>query len=88
MANFLWFRETFWAGVPQEAARALAALRPPKRLFGFASDVTPRQSDVMQVTVIPPRQFKSLAPALRPDMQRLTELEKKPGLMMIYHRLV
>jgi len=73
---------------PQEAAPALAALRPPKRLFGFASDIAPRQTDVMQVTLIPPRQFKPLAPALSPDMQRFTELGKKPGFMMIYHRLV
>jgi hypothetical protein len=63
---------------PQEAAPALAALRPPKRLFGLASDIAPRQSDVMQVAVIPPRQFKPLAPALGPDMERLTELGEKP----------
>jgi hypothetical protein len=68
MAGFLWFQKTFWAGVPQEAAPALAALRSPKRLFGFASDIAPRQSDVVQVSVIPPRQFKPLPPALSPDM--------------------
>jgi hypothetical protein len=42
----------------------------------------------MQVTFIPLRQFKPLAPALSPDMQRLTEPGDKPRFMMIYHRLL
>jgi hypothetical protein len=65
----------------------MAALRPPKRLFGFASDIAPRQSDIVQIAVTPPRQFKPLAPALAPDMERLTELGEKSQPMMICHRL-
>jgi len=57
-----------------EATPAPAALCPPKRLFGFASDIAPRKSDVVQIAVTPPRQFKPLTPALAPDMERFTEL--------------
>src|SRR5580692_6307401 len=72
----------------QEAAPALAALRPPERFFGFASDVAPRKSNVVQVTIGPPCQFKPLATALTPDMKRFTELGEKPRFMMISHRLL
>jgi len=70
-----------------EATPALAALCPPKRLFGFASYIAPRQSDIMQIAVAPPRQLKPLTPAFTPDMERFAELGEKPQLMMICHRL-
>jgi hypothetical protein len=67
------------AGVPLKRRRQpWLRLRPPERLFHLASYVAPRQSDVMQVTITPPCQFRPLAPALAPDMQRFTELGEKP----------
>jgi hypothetical protein len=73
---------------PDEAAPALAArLRPPKRLFGLLSNVAPRESDIMQVAIIPAGQFKPLTPALAPDMQGFAELGEKPRFMIICHRM-
>jgi hypothetical protein len=80
--------KTFRAGVPLLRRRqALAALRPPKRLFGFASDIAPREANIVQIAVAPPRQFKPLTPALAPNVERFAELGEKPQLMMICHRL-
>jgi hypothetical protein len=88
IAGFLLFSKKPSAGAPIRGSASLAArLSPPKRLFGLMSDIAPRQADVMKVTFIPLRQFKPLAPALSPDMQRLTEPGDKPRFMMIYHRL-
>jgi hypothetical protein len=76
------------AGVPLRGSAGLAALCPPKRLFGLVNDVAPGKADIVQLAIGPLRQFAPLALAFAPDMQLFAELRQKTGTMMIYHRLM
>jgi hypothetical protein len=46
---------------------------PPERFLGLVGDIAPRQSNVMKVPVGPVGQFVALMPAVKPDLQTMTE---------------
>jgi hypothetical protein len=64
----------------------LIGSRPPKRLFGFVDDVAPRQRDIVQVAVGPPRQLATLVATLAPNVKCFAQPGENAGFMMIYHR--
>jgi len=61
---------------------------PPKRFLGFVNNVTPRQSNIVQVAIGPMGQFAALALTIAPDVNGFSELRQKARFMMIYHRFL
>src|SRR4051812_26682593 len=77
------------AGVPlRRRRRPWLHSSPPERLFGFESDVAPRQPDIVQVALGPVGELAALLLTMAPDMQGFPDPGPEAGTMMITHRFV
>jgi hypothetical protein len=77
------------AGAPRRGGAGIGgSSSPPEGLLGFASDVAPRQPDIVQVPVGPLGELAAGLVTLPPRMNGLAQMGQNAQTMMICHRLV